>query len=209
MKKIIAMLLALTLAFGLVACANNGGDNTTTGTTAEITEGTTEGTTGEETVGELVATTKALEIMTTIWNALPEEKKFPVMGGDANHMVDGAPGLHSLADEGILYTMLVPETEVANIDEAATMINAMMINNFCGGVYHVTGDAKAFAEAMHGAISTNRWMCGMPEKMVIAIIDGEYVLAMYGLNDFVNALETEMGKAYTNVQTLYSEAITE
>ena len=205
MKKIIAMLLALTLAFGLVACANNGGDNTTTGQTTQ----TTEGTTGEETVGELVATTKALEIMTTIWNALPAEQKFPVMGGDANHMVDGAPGLHSLTDEGILYTMLVPEAEVANIDEAATMVNAMMINNFCGGVYHVTGDAKAFAEAMHGAISTNRWMCGMPEKMVIAIIDGEYVLAMYGLNDFVNALETEMGKAYTNVQTLYSEAITE
>ena len=49
MKKIIAMLLALVLALGLIACGNTAAPATTAGTTASATEGTTEAiTTGEE-----------------------------------------------------------------------------------------------------------------------------------------------------------------
>ena len=60
---------------------------------------------------------------------------------------------------------------------------------------------------MHTQISNNPWMCGMPEKMVIAIVGGEYVLAMFGINDAVNPFETKLAEAYPDAEVKYSEAI--
>lgn len=191
MKKIIAMLLVLTMAMGLVACGNNGGASTTA-TTTEAVKGPA----------------SALEILETVWNSYAEEEKFPTMGGDVNNMVDGAPGKYDLADAGLTSTLLVPEDQIANVDEAASLVNAMMLNNFTCGAFHVKGDAKAFAEAMHTAITSNRWMCGMPEKLLIAVI-GEYVVAAFGINDFMTTFEAKLTAAYADANLAYNEAITE
>ena len=190
MKKIIAMLLVLTVAVGLVACGNNGSTAATT----------------TEAVAQGPAT--ALEILETVWAGYAETDKFPVMGGDFNHIVDGAPGKYDLADEGLTTTLLVPAEQVANIDDAASVVNAMMLNNFTCGAFHVTGDVKAFADAMNTAITTNRWMCGMPEKMLVATI-GEYVVFAFGLNDFMTTFEAKLTAAYPAAEMAYNAAITE
>lgn len=216
MKKIIALLLVLTMAMGLVACGNT---NETPETT---TEATTEATTGNEGVtpdeGDIdidisldntpAASNGASEVLTNIWNKVPEENRFFAMGGDMNNMVDGAPGVYSLEDEGLTSTLLIPEAEIANVDQAASLVHGMMLNNFTAGVFHVTGDAAAFATAMYNAISTNPWMCGMPEKLIIAVIDGEYVLSCFGINDAVNPFETALTAAYADADVKYNEAIT-
>ena len=186
MKKIIAMLLVLTMALGLVACGNSS---------------------STETTPAVQGPASALEILETVWNSYAEDEKFPAMGGDFNNMVDGAPGKYDLADEGLTTTLLVPADQVANIDDAASMVNAMMLNNFTCGAFHVTGDAKAFAEAMNTAISGNRWMCGMPEQMRIAII-GEYVVFAFGLNDIITTFEAKLTAAYPSAEMAYSAAIT-
>ena len=189
MKKIIAMLLVLTMAMGLVACGNNA--NTPETTTQAAVQGPA----------------SALELLETVWGAYAEDEKFPTMGGDANNMVDGAPGKYDLADEGLSSVLLVPADQVANIDEAASLVNAMMLNNFTCGAFHVTGDTKAFADAINTAINTNRWMCGMPEKMFVAVV-GEYVVAAFGLNDFMTAFESKLTAAYPTVEYAYNAAIT-
>jgi len=188
MKKIIAMLLVLTMALGLVACGNNGGAETTTTAPAPVAA-------------------SALEILETVWGSYADDEKFFAMGGDMNNMVDNAPGAYSLEDEGLTATLLVPTEQIANIDEAASLVHGMMLNNFTCGAFKVA-DAAAFAEAMHGAISTNPWMCGMPEKMVIATIGGEYVVALFGVNDAVNPFEAKLTAAYPAAEIVYSEAIT-
>jgi len=147
-------------------------------------------------------------VLTNIWNQVPEASRFFAMGGDFNNMVDGAPGVYSLEDEGLTTTLLIPAEQIANVDEAASLVHAMNLNNFTAGMFHVTGDVAAFADAMHTAISNNPWMCGMPEKMIIAVIDGEYVLACFGINDAVGPFETALGTAYANAEIKYSEAIT-
>lgn len=219
MKKIIALLLALTLTFGLVACGNN--ENTNETTTAPTTEATTEATTGEEGVepseGDIdipldttpAASNGASKVLTTIWDKVPSESKFFAMGGDFNNMVDGAPGVFSLEDEGLTGTLLVPAEQIANIDEAASLVHAMMLNNFTAGAFHVTGDAAAFADAMYNAISKNPWMCGQPEKLIIAVVESEYVVACFGINDAVNPFETALNSAYGyEADVKYNEAIT-
>ena len=187
MKKIIAMLLVLTLAMGLVACGNNGG--------TETTEAAAQG------------PASALELMETVWGSYADAEKFPTMGGDANNMVDGAPGKYDLNDEGLTSVLLVPADQVANVTEAASLVNAMMLNNFTCGAFRVNGDTKAFADAMNKAIAENRWMCGMPEKMFVAVV-GEYVVAAFGLNDTMTTFEAKLTAAYPTVEYAYNAAIT-
>jgi len=187
MKKIIAMLLVLTMALGLVACGNNGGAETTTTAPAPVAA-------------------SALEILETVWGSYADDEKFFAMGGDMNNMVDNAPGAYSLEDEGLTATLLVPTEQIANIDEAASLVHGMMLNNFTCGAYHVTGDVNAFAEAMYGAISTNPWMCGQPEKLIVAVI-GEYVVALFGINDAVNPFEAKLKEAYPSANLVHNEAI--
>ena len=210
MKKLIAMLLALTFVFGLAACGSEVETpetetqpvETTPAETepAETEPAETEGT-GTETAGG------ALDVLSKVWAAVAEDSKFFAMGGDFNNMVDGAPGVYSLEDEGLTSTLLIPAEQIANVDEAASLVHAMMLNNFTAGMFHVTGDVAAFVEAMHTAIANNPWMCGMPEKMIIAVIDGQYVLACFGINDAVNPFETALCTVYPNAEIKYNEAI--
>ena len=182
MKKLIALLLALTLVVAFAGCEKK-----------------------EETK---VETVEALAALQTAWNALGDDEKPFAMGGGYETMVDNAPGAVPTTDTAYLTSiLLVPADQIANIDEAASLVNGMMLNNFTCGAFHVTGDVKAFADAMNTAISTNRWMCGMPEKMFVAVI-GEYVVAAFGLNDFMNTFESKLSAAYPAVEYAYNAAIT-
>ena len=191
MKKVIALILALVMVMALAAC---GGKEETP----------------VETEPQVEVPGSALEILETVWALYGDDEKFPVMGGDMVNMVDGAPGAYGLEDvESLTYQLLVPAEEVANITEAASLFHGMMLNNFTCGVFKVAEgvDAAAFAETMHGAVATARWMCGMPEKELIAVIGGQYVLMTFGINDAVNPFEAKLTEAYPEATVVYSQAI--
>ena len=199
MKKMFAMILALAMVLSMAAC----GTKTPAETNAPETQAP------ETTAPAVEVPASALEILEKVWALFGDDEKFPVMGGDYEAMIPDAPGAVNVATPDFLVgTLLVPETETANVTEAAALVHGMMLNNFICGVFRVSGDAAAFADAMYAKISTNPWMCGMPEKMVIAVVGGEYVLAMFGVNDAVNPFETKLAEAYTGVEVKYSEAIT-
>jgi len=184
MKKLIAMLLVVMLVLGLAACGNAG--------TTESKE---------------PAPASALEILENVWAKYAEDEKFFVMGGDMNNMVDGAPGKFDVADtDGMTYTLLVPADQVANVDDAASMVHGMLANNFTCGVFHVA-DAAAFAETMKAAVQGNQWMCGMPEQLLVQTIGGEYVLVAFGIGDAMTPFTTHLAEAYPNATTVCNEAL--
>ena len=115
-------------------------------------------------------------------------------------------GKGKITMDWLVNTLLVPEDQTANVKNAASMVHAMMVNNFACGAFQVEGDAKAFAEVMKEKISTNPWICGQPEKMVVVVID-DFVLAMFGVNDAVNPFETKLTTAYPTAEVVVSEAI--
>ena len=198
MKKLIALLMALTMVAMMAACST--GNNETPATDAtETTEAVNVPTVGS-----------ALEVLETIWNAYGDDEKFAVIGGNIENAVDGAPGNYDLAyAENLTYNLLVPAELIANIDDAASMIHMMNANNFTSGVVHLTEgtDVAAFTEAMHTAISTNPWICGFPEKMIVAVIDGSYVLISFGVNDAMNPFEAHLNEVYANAEIIYNEAL--
>lgn len=191
MKKILAFMLAMLMMFSFAACSNN-----------EQPEDETENIAENEVT---VNVGSALEILENTWALFGDSEKFSTMGGDYDAMISDAPG-EAVSSDYLTSVLLVPEAELANVSEAASLVHAMMLNNFTCGAFKVT-DAAAFAEIMHETIASSNWLCGMPDKMVIATIGNEYVVAMFGINDAVNPFEAKLTEAYPEASVLYSEAI--
>lgn len=192
MKKSISMLLAMTMLLALFAGCS---------AAPEATEAPTEAAT---------APTSALEVLENVWANYGDGEKFAVIGGNMEAPVDGAPGNYDMAyAENLTYNLLIPADQLANVDEAATMIHMMNANNFTCGVVHLVdgADVNAFASTMRDTIQNNQWMCGFPETLVIASFGGNYVLVSFGVNDAMNPFQTHLGTAYPDAEILYNEAI--
>ena len=190
MKKIVSLILVGAMMLGLAAC----------GTEKPV----------ETTAAPAPAVESSLAVLEEIWAKYGEDEKFAVIGGNMENPVDGAPGNYDMAyAENLPWNLLVPEAELANIDEAATMIHMMNANTFtCGVVHLVAGtDVNAFAQTMRDAIQGNMWMCGFPETLTVAVVGGEYVLIAFGINDAMNPFMTHFGEAFADANILFNEAI--
>lgn len=218
MKKLISLMLVLVMVAAMAAgCGKNDANTDTTGTTAATTESTaatTEATTeATEMIEDTVATQPAAEpgtalaVLQDVWALFGEDERFFAFGGDGLNMVDGAPGAYTDM-EALTVQLLVPAEEQANITEIASLFHGMMVNNFtCGAFKLAEGvDAAAFAQTLYNAAKNNQWMCGMPEKVMVAVVD-DIVVLVFGLNDVVGTFETKLAEAYTNADVKYSEAL--
>lgn len=201
MKKFIALLLVFTTLLTLAACGRKkpGADSTTNTTAAPM---------------ELPDT--ALALLDTVWASYSENDKFPAMGGNydedeaKNNIVDGAPGKYDLTNDGMTASLMVPADKLSDIADAASLMHGMMANNFTCGAYHLKDgvDATAFGEAMHKSITEQRFLCGAPEAVFVAVLDNEYVVAAYGMNALLDTLQSKLSAAYPGTQVLYSKLIT-
>ena len=199
MKKLFALVLAFALALSMAACAPAGSNDTTPPTTTEPTETT-------ETTEAPVVIASAVEILETVWAQFGDDEKFFAMGGDFDNMVDGAPGAVNVASTDFLTgNLIVPADQTANITDAASLIHGMNANTFTCGAYAVA-DVQAFADAMKAAIQGNQWMCGFPEKLVIASVGG-YAVVMFGHGDAVNPFQEKLVASYPTTEILVDEAI--
>jgi len=246
MKKLIAMLLCLTLILSFAACAAKEEEQPTVEEETTVTEEETkeeetkeeetteEETTEEETeednqpatmpeegeeggempeVGVDAATgdsAAALEILETIWADYADDEKFPVIGGNIENAVDGAPGAYDMAyAENMSFNLLIPAEQIANVTGVASMIHMMNANTFTCGVFTLAEGVSAedFGAAMQAAVQGNMWMCGFPETLVIASFDGAHVLVAFGVNDAMNPFQTHLASAYPEAVTLVNEPI--
>ncbi len=216
MKNIIALLLVAVMALGMAACGSTTPAETNGTTTApvETTEDTTPVDTTEDTtpVDTTEGTTVAAEnaaskVLNTIWALYTEDTKFFAMGGDYNAPVDGAAGVVTAQDH-MTASLLVPETELANVAEAAALMHAMNANTFTGAAYVLAegADQAAFVTAMQTAIQGNQWMCGFPETLLIAKADGVIVVA-FGNGEVMSTFNTNLTAAYAEAEILVNEAI--
>ena len=196
MKKFITLILVLATLLTLAACGKNKGGEATTAPKMELPD-------------------SALTLLNTVWASYADADKFPAMGGNynedesKNNNVDNAPGKFDIQDEGMTATLMVPADKLSQITDAASLMHGMMANNFTCGAYKLAegSDAKAFGEAMHKSITEQRFLCGAPEAIFVAILDNEYVVAAYGMKDLLDNLQAKLSAAYPGTQVLYSKVI--
>ena len=188
MKKLLALILVLVMGLSLVAC----GGNANTEKPA------------------VDAPASALEVLETIWAGYGEDDKFAVMGGNPEGGVMDAPAVWDaeyLLD--LSYSLQMTEADMENVADAATMIHMMNSNNFTGAVVNLKEgvDKAGFAATAKDAIQNARWMCGFPEKLIVADMGGQYLLIAFGINDAMDPFEAKLTEAYPNASVLYNEAI--
>lgn len=190
MKKIVSLLLILTMALTIVACGANEGTETKAPETTD--------TTAPETEAAGVEVKDATELLNTIWGVYAEEEKFACGGGDADNMSMEGAGAFGLTDaEALDSTSGFPAAEIAKIDGAATLMHMMNANSFTGAAYHLVNadDAQAVAEAILNNLKTRQWMCGFPDKLVVYTI-GDYVVSAFGVEEIIETFKANTVKVY-------------
>lgn len=168
MKKLLALLLTLPLALAIAGC---GSDAPASDQNAEP------------------AYADSLAVFSAAWDAYAEDDKFFALGGTFAAPVDGAPGAYDLSDtETLTYSFCIPADLLGSIDNAATLMHAMNANSFTGSVVHfVDGtDVDAAIGAIEAQVAETQWMCGIPEKLMIATVPGNYVVVAFGATDIMN-----------------------
>ena len=172
MKKLLALILAGAMLLAFAACGGNETPENET-TTEAVAEGTTEavaenGTTLEETQADATQAPEgqtgaadAAALLNQVWAKFAEEEQFFAMGGDFNNPVDGAAGKFDVSLAEDIDAMLgLPAANVADIDDAASLLHAMNANTFTGAAYHLKEgkDASAIASAIESHLAGRQWM---------------------------------------------------
>ncbi len=187
MKKILAVLLALTMVLAFASCGGAEDNVSSTDVTSSV----------EETVSKEETTSNgtALDVLNTIWATYGDDEKFAVGGGDADHMNMEGPGEYSIADAEVLDNALgIPAASVSKIKNAASMMFMMNANSFTAGAYQLNNasDAQTLADEIKAHLSERQWMCGFPERLYIVSV-GDVVVATFGVADFMDVYVQKVG----------------
>ena len=151
----------------------------------------------------------ALTILNAIWNTYSDEEKFPAAGGDSEHAVDGAPGSFDVSNaDSLSYQLTFPADDASLIDSAASLVHMMNLNTFTCGAFHVAdaNNVARLADDLRTTIQAKHWMCGFPDKMLIAT-SGNLIVSVYGDEELVNTFRDKLLAVDSSFTAAYDEAI--
>lgn len=150
------------------------------------------------------------ELINSAWALFSEDEKFPVVGGDLTGdewAEEAAP--FSLDNPSELDRLTgFPASEISKIDSAASMIHMMNTNTFTTGAYHVAdgADADALCQSIRDNVLARTWMCGFPDKVIVAEV-GDYIVCAFGLNETVDPYVKHLTEAYPFADVVFNEPI--
>lgn len=216
MKKIIALILAaLMLTMSFVACTDNGDSEITTEppaggdtTTAPEADQTTEEVTEEVVALPYNSAEELLKIIYEKYNAAQatDDTKLWVGGGNINNFdtvnPEGPGAFVALDNEDYNQNLGFPAEHADKIASAASMFNMMNANTFnCYTIQFTEGtDVDAMITAAKDNILARQWICGSPEKLVIAKAPGNYIIVVWGVVEFGGIVDPVAASFATSVE---------
>jgi len=206
MKKFVLLLLSLVMVLSLVACGKSK-DSDVKDDQNQTNSGNENA--GDENAGdEAAADVATLELLTTVWGKIADDQKPPVIGGDYENMVDGAAGAVLTKDGETLNGLFAfPADKADLIKEAASMRHMMNANTFTAVAYQFEADdVDTMVSAIEDSITNNQWICGFPEKLIIAKVGNDVVVA-YGAGDIVNPFKDKVTEAYANATVVVDKSL--
>ncbi len=216
MKKFITLMLAAAMMLTLASCAsdkNDGAETTDNDVVADENVGNENVGNEEETEKkDEVAATGAAAVVEKIWGAYAEEDKFPCGGGDSENMnFEGPAAFDITKTEELDGTLGLPADLAGSLESAASFMHMMNANTFTGACYELKDgtDVAAFAETLKTNILARRWMCGIPETLVIINVDGEFVISAFGADDLIQTLKTNVSGQYAGATVVVETAVVE
>lgn len=154
-----------------------------------------------------VEITDTLELLNTVWNVYPEENKFAIAGGDG---IMDAPGKYTVEGNGETLDNMTafPKDCESLIDDAASLFHMMNANTFTAGAFRLKNadDAADLMQKLRDNIASRQWMCGFPDKFMVASI-GNYVVSAYGNEEIMDSFKSSLIAAYPDTAVSFEEAI--
>lgn len=191
MKKATLLFLAVIMIFVLSGCSK-------------------ENRTEENQGSEETKYAQALDVLNAVKAVYVEDDIFAMYGGDQENAVMDAPGRFDIGKTEELETMLgLPADQIANIDDAASMVHMMNANTFTSAAYRLKDgqDINAFADAVKVAISDKQWICGQPDTLIIINVDGKYVITAYGAAELIETFKNNALSALDGAQVITEASI--
>lgn len=203
MKKLLAIVLAALMLLSLAACAAK--ENPTETSAPDTTVPDT--TAAPDTTDSI----DPLELLTTVWNAYPEDERFAAVGGDigSENTKENEPGVFSIADLSEVDRNLgYPAAQGDQLEAAASLIHMLNTNTFTAGAYQIKdgADMDALAKALEENIQSRQWVCGFPDRLLVAYV-GNCLVGVFGADDLVQAFQDRLSEAYANVVIVSTAAI--
>ena len=127
-----------------------------------------------------------------------------------NNPVDNAPGnLDMSVAEEIASKYLLPADLLAQVDEGASMVHLMNRNLFTSAVCLLKEQTnmEAFAKTLRDNIQKNQWICGQPDKLLVARAEGNYLLVAFGSEDAMQTFNTRFAQSFSGANIFYNEAV--
>ena len=212
MKKYLSFLLIAALLVALTGCRPATPADTTPSTQPSTTptDAPTQGTTEAPTQGTTTAQTDSAKILANIWQAYAENERFAVYGGAVENSVADAPGDLDISNtEELTGRYLLPQEQLASVKEAASMVHLMNNNIFTAVVFRLTDEAETetVANALRTSVQGNQWICGQPDKLLMADMEDDHLLMVFGSADAVDTFKAKLSGVYADADILYDENI--
>ena len=173
MKKLLALMIAISMMAVLAGCGSKNGD----AVSPEFES--------------------AEDLLSQVYDSYDEAEKFPIAGGDSENMNMDEPGEFDIEKTEELEAMLgFPVDKIGNIDEAASMLHMMNANTFTCAAYHLTdnADMDELAGALKDSILARQWICGMPDTLIIADAGDGYMVTAFGEAEIMETFKANITK---------------
>ena len=130
-------------------------------------------------------------------------------GAVENSVADGPGDLDMMNADELTTRYLLPESHLPLVQEGASLVHLMNNNIFTAAVFKLTDSQRlnTVAKDLRDNVQQNRWICGQPDKLLIADMGDGQLLMVFGSNDAMDGFRTNMTKVYPNANILYSENI--
>lgn len=219
MKKILCLTLSLLLTVSLLAGCRGGNNDDTTGnpqSTVPSTDHSTPSTdeTGDSSQGSSTSgttdATESVAMLSKIWEQFGEDERFAAYGGTVENAVDNAPGALDLSyTEELTTKYLLPQQHLDKVQEAASLVHMMNSNVFTSAVFRFAdaGEVEAIGEDLYQNILNNQWICGSPDRLIIATIGDGALLMAFGSVDAMMVFSEKLNTAYPNAKLLQDVSI--
>ena len=214
MKFIAYLLLVVCLLASLTGCRRNVPQETDGSIVPTDSVGESKPTQStyhtEPEIPQGTAETESARILNKIWESYSEDERFAAYGGQVEMAVNDGPGdLDITATEELTTRYLIPQEQLAMVTEGASLVHLMNNNIFTAVVFRVRDGSqmKTLADAWHKAIQENRWICGQPDRLLLAQVDDNHILMSFASQDLMSSFEGKLQTAYPTTKILYKEAI--
>jgi len=184
MKRFLSMMLVVAMVFSFTACGNSTSDG-----------------------GADVA---AIDVLTKVWETYGEDERFFAIGGDANNIVENGPGSFETSDaESLDATLGFPQSSVALIDEAASLLHGMNANSLTVGAYHVTdvAEVEMLGEDLKDNIMNRQWICGFPDTLLIVQVGEKTIVSAFGNAELLETFKTKLFDVYKDAEVVCEESL--